>query len=332
MTNELDEKFVVADGGANVPSSEVQDPAPAAGGAIAKKKADVKKSVDPKAAKVASITPGQGAVKEASEAEESEEIVEEVIEIEESIQSIFEGMDLSEEFTNKVTLVFEAAVNEAATKKAEAVIAETTEALEAEMQESVESSVNKIVENLDSYLDYVVEEWMKENELAIETGIKVEMAESLMTGLKGLFQEHNIEIDEETVDVVAGLEEEVEELKNASNEQINENVELKKQIAALKAERVFDEVTEDLTITQRERLKVLSEKLDFSDAEEYKSDLATLKESFFKKETKVVTEEVEEEEIITEETVAVKKPASDHYTINALVEALDARRNNNMKN
>jgi hypothetical protein len=329
--HELDEKFVADHtGGEGVPPAEAATPTNAAGGAIAKKKADVKKSVDPKADKVASVTPGQGAVKEAAEDEESEEIVEEVIEIEESIQAIFEGMDLSEEFTQKVTLVFEAAVNEAATKKAEAVIAETTEALEAEMKESVEASVEKIVENLDSYLDYVVEEWMKENELAIETGIKVEMAESLMTGLKDLFNEHNIEIDEESIDVVAGLEEEVEGLKKTANEQVNENVELKKQITALKAEKVFTEMTEDLTITQRERLKVLSEKLDFANVDDYKSDLATLKESFFKKDAKVVTEEVEEE-IITEEEVAVK-PVSDHYTINALVEALNARRNNNMKN
>lgn len=313
MSNELDEKFVSDDG-----ISTVEDPVTPAGGTVKKKKADVKKTVDANADKVDAVTPGQGAVKEEAE------VVEEVV-IEESIASIFEGMDLSEEFTSKVTLVFEAAVNEAAAKKADAVIAEKTEALEAEMKESVESAVEKIVENLDSYLDYVVEEWMKENELAIETGVKVQMAESLMEGLKSLFEEHNIEVNEETVDVVAGLEEEVEELKAVANAQITENVNLQKEIASLKAERVFDELTEDLTITQRERMKVLSEKLAFENIDEYKADLATLKESFFKKEAKVVTESVEEEqEIITEET-AVKKPASDHYTINALVEALNAR-------
>ena len=319
MSNELDEKFVSDDG-----VSTVEDPATPAGGTAAKKKADVKKSVDPKADKVDSVTPGQGAVKEEAEAD-SEAVVEEVVEIEESIASIFEGMDLSEEFTSKVTMVFEAAVHEAATAKADRIIAEKTEALETEMKESVDSAVEKIVENLDSYLDYVVEEWMKENELAIETGVKVEMAESLMTGLKTLFEEHNIDVTEETIDVVAGLEEEVEELKNTANEAINENVELQKQIASLKAERVFDELTEDLTITQRERLKVLSEKLGTNDIEEYKSDLNTLKESFFTSK-KVVAEDVsdEEQEIITEET-AVKKPVSDYSSINALVESLNAR-------
>jgi len=318
MSNELDEKFVSDDG-----ISTIEDPTTPAGGQAPKKKADVKKAVDPKAAKVDSVTPGQGAVKE--EAEADSEMVEEVVEIEESIASIFEGMDLSEEFTSKVTMVFEAAVHEAATAKADRIIAEKTESLEAEMKESVDSAVEKIVENLDSYLDYVVEEWMKENELAIEAGVKVEMAESLMDGLKSLFEEHNIDVNEETVDVVAGLEEEVEELKNTANEAINENVELQKQIASLKAGKVFDELTEDLTITQRERLKVLSEKLGTNDIEEYKSDLTTLKESFFTSK-KVVAEDVsdEEQEIITEET-AVKKPASDYSSINALVESLNAR-------
>jgi len=319
MSNELDEKFVADDG-----ISTVEDPVTPAGGNLAKKKADVKKAVDPKAAKVASVTPGQGAVKEEAEAD-SDTVVEEVVEIEESIASIFEGMDLSEEFTSKVTLVFEAAVHEAASAKADAIIAEKTEALETEMKESVDSAVEKIVENLDSYLDYVVEEWMKENELAIEAGVKVEMAESLMSGLKGLFEEHNIDVSEETVDIVSALEEEVEELKTTANVTINENVELHKQISALKAERVFDEMTEDLTITQRERLKVLSEKLNVSDISEYKTDLNTLKESFFTSSKKVVAEEVQEEQEIMIEETEVKKPVSDYSSINALVESLNKR-------
>jgi hypothetical protein len=321
--HELDEKFTVDDGGSTVKSSEVQDPVTGAGGAIPKKKADVKKAVDPKADKVDAATPGQG--KMAEEAEETaEEVVEEVIEVEESIATIFEGMDLTEDFKSKVTLVFEAAVNEAATQKAAAIVEAKTEELEAEMNESVQASVNQIVENLDSYLDYVVEEWLKENELAIETGVKVEMAESLMDGLKSLFEEHNIEVNEETVDVVAGLEEQAEELKNAANEAIKESVALKAEVASLKAERVFEEMTEDLTITQRERLKVLSEKLDADNIDEYKTDLATLKESFFAAKKPIVEETVEEEEIITEET-APKAPVSDYSSINALVNALNSR-------
>jgi hypothetical protein len=324
MSNELDEKFVEKSGGASVPAAETAEPVSPEGGEIKKKKADVKKKVDPSAEKVDKVTPGQAAVKEEAEEAESEVVVEEVVEIEESIQAMFEGMDLSEEFTTKVTLVFEAAVNEAATAKAEVVIAEKTESLEVEMKESVDSAVEKIVENLDSYLEYVVEEWMKENELAIETGVKVEMAESLMTGLKGLFEEHNIEIDDETVDVVAGLEEEIEQVKAAANDAINENIALSSEIASLNASRVFDELTEDLTITQRERLKVLSEKLDVEDIAVYQTDLTTLKESFFTKKTVVAEEVQEEQEIITEET-QVKREVSDHSSINALVESLNAR-------
>jgi hypothetical protein len=325
MSNELDEKFVEKSGGDGVPAAEVADTAKPEGGEIKKKKADVKKKVDPSADKVDKVTPGQsGAVAEEAEEVEAEAVVEEVVEIEESIQAMFEGVDLSEEFKSKVTLVFEAAVNEAATAKADVIIAEKTEALETEMKESIDSSVEKIVENLDSYLDYVVEEWMKENELAIETGVKVEMAESLMDGLKSLFEEHNLDIDDETVDVVAGLEEEIGELKSKTNEVINENVALNLAIDALNADRVFDEMTEDLTITQRERLKVLSEKLDVQDIAEYKTDLSTLKESFFAKKATVVEEVQEEQEIITEET-EVKRPVSDHSSINALVESLNAR-------
>lgn len=325
MSNELDEKFVEKSGGAGVPAAEVAEPVAGAGGAVKKKKADVKKSVDGSADKVDAVTPGQGgSVKEDAAPEvEAEEIVEEVIELDESIAAMFEGMDLSEDFKNKATLVFEAAVNEAATAKADLVIAETTERLETEMNQSIEEGVNGIVDNLDSYLDYVVEEWMKENELAIEAGIKVEMAESLMGGLKGLFEEHNIEVDAETVDVVKGLEEEVENLKATANEKITENVELQKHLASLKAERVFEEMTEDLTITQRERLKVLSEKLDAENIDEYKADLGTLKESFFAK-PKVVAEEVVEEEILTEES-EVKQPVSEHSSINAITAFLNSR-------
>jgi hypothetical protein len=321
--HDLEEKFTVDDGGATVPSSSVEDPATPAGGMPKKKKADVKKSVDPKADKISTATPG---MKEEAETDEVEIVEEEIITIDESISKMFEGMDLSEEFKNKVTLVFEAAVHEAATVKANAMAEEYAAKVDQEMQESVDSTVNTIIENLDSYLDYVVEEWMKENELAIEAGIKVEMAESLMDGLKALFEEHNIEVDEDTVDVVAGLEEELEEMKAEANKTIDENVKLAKEISALKAEKVFAEMTEDLTMTQRERLKVLSEKLDFENVEEYTQNLETLKESFFA-EAKPVVEEAqeEEEEILTEETV-VAKPASEDPSINALIAALNARK------
>jgi len=317
MSNELDEKFVEKSGGAGVPAAEIMDPATPAGGVHKKKKADVNKKVDPTAEKVAA------APMQAEESEvDSDEIVEEVIEVAESIATIFEGMDLSEEFTAKATMVFEAAVNEAASVKAEAVIVETELALEESMQEALEESVEGMLENLDSYLDYVVEEWMTENEVAIEAGIKVEMAESLMDGLKGLFEEHNINVEEETLDVVAELEEEIETLKANANKAIVENVELKKARDVSTASAVFAEMTEGLTLVEQERFKVLSEKLAFDDVDSYKSDLETLKESFFKKAKPLVEEAAEEEAIITEDT-EVKQPLSEHSTINALLADLN---------
>ena len=317
MSNELDEKFVEKSGGAGVPAAEIMDPATPAGGVHKKKKADVNKKVDPTADKVAA------APMQAEDSEvDSDEIVEEVIEVAESIATIFEGMDLSEEFTAKATMVFEAAVNEAASVKADAVIVEKTTALEESMQEALEESVEGMLENLDSYLDYVVEEWMTENEVAIEAGIKVEMAESLMDGLKGLFEEHNINVEEETLDVVAELEEEIETLKADANKAIVENVELKKARDASTASAVFAEMTEGLTLVEQERFKVLSEKLAFDDVDSYKSDLETLKESFFKKAKPLVEEAAEEEALITEDT-EVKQPLSEHSTINALLADLN---------
>lgn len=309
MSNELDEKFVADDGVSTVPDAVTPE-----GGEIKNKLADVKKKVNPKADTVSE--------EEDLDGKAIEEEVEE-ISIDESIASIFKGLDLSEEFTTRATLVFEAAVNAASNAKAN----EITEALEAEFEvkltESVNEAMEQIVENLDSYLDYVVSEWMEENTVAIEAGIKVEMAESLMAGLKDLFSEHNIEVSEETVDVVSGLEEELSAMEAKANAVINENIELAKKITALNADRVFNEVSEGLTVSQKERLRTLSEKLDASDISGYKTDLSTLKESFFKKKVAIVETTTEEQEIITEE-VAPKK-ASQYASVNAIVAALNAR-------
>lgn len=312
MANDLEEKFVADDGVSTVP-----DTVTPAGGVAKKKLADVDKKVDPKADKLdGAATPGQTKV-----AEE----IEEEISIEESIASIFEGMDLSEDFRGKVTMVFEAAVNEAAAEKANAAAQEMEEQFRTQSKKEIEEAMDDIVENLDSYLDYVVNEWLQENEVAIETGIKVQMAESLMEGLKELFTEHNIEVDEDTIDVVAGLEEEIAELKGEFNKTIDENIELSKAVLSLEAEKVFEEMTEGLTVSQRERLRTLSENLDVTDLDSYTSNLETLKESFFKKSKPSLNESTyeDEDEIITEEET--KKPSSQYANVNALVEALDAR-------
>ena len=333
--SELDEKFVADDGVSTVP-----DAVPGEGGEIKKKKADVKAKADPKAdeiedtvktpqAKAAGKAPARKADKAMGESEETTEevevIEEEVISVEESISQMFEGMDLSEDFKSKVTLVFEAAVNESTKTRVDEAVAQLEENYDKQLQEALDEGLNGIIENLDTYLDYVVQEWMTENEVAIESGIKLEMAESLMDGLKELFTEHNIEIDEDTVDVVAALEEQVAELQTQANESINDNIALGKEINSLKASKVFDEISEGLTVNQQERLKTLSEKLENEDLESYAADLTTLRESFFKKDKAVVSESTDEEEIILDEDTQDKKPASPYSSVQALVEALDRR-------
>jgi hypothetical protein len=318
MPGDLKEKkLFVADDGV----STVEYPVTPAGGEIKNRRGDVKKAVHPKAGVVAKPPMSE----DSDDDSDAEVIEEEIVSIDESIANMFEGMDLSEEFKNKVTVVFEAAVNEAAQAKANSIVEEIEAKLQEELEASIEEITEEIVENLDAYLDYVVSEWMEENALAIESGIKVEMAESLMDGLKELFAEHNIDIEEDTVDVVAALEEQNNELSSNLNSMINENIALAKEVAALQAEKIFEEMTTDLTVSQAERLRVLSEKLDYSDLESFESNLGTLKESFFKKSKATLTEQAQDDddEIITEDTV--KRSVSQHSTVNALVEALNRR-------
>ena len=317
-------KFVADDG-----YSEVPQPVKPEGGENNMKKGK-KGEVEAKKSDVK--TPGQEKAGEkvptAEEVEttESEEVVEEVVEVESTIESIFEGTELSDEFKQNIKLVFEAAVNEEVATKTESLKEELEGKLETELAEAIDNRMKDVVENVDKYLDYVVGEWMEENKIAVEAGIKVEMAESLLGGLKDLFNEHNIEIDEDTFDVVESLEKQVAELEEGSNSVVNENIELKNTISAMKAVKVFEGMTEGLSDNQVERFKVLSEKLDVEDLEDYTSNLSVIKESFFS-EGKIAApkvEDVEEDEIILEEQ-EVTKPASDYDSINALVEAFTAK-------
>lgn len=246
-------------------------------------------------------------------------------EMEESfdLSSLFEGQDLSEDFKNKATMVFEAAVNEAATTKASKLAEEIETDLKEQFETSLSESLDEIVDNLDGYLDYVVKEWMEENKVAIDSGIKVEMAESLMVGLKELFYEHNLEIDEDKIDVVSELEEELETMKETANKAINEQMELEEQIQQFRAEKIFETMTENLSQSQIERFRVLSEKLDHNDLDEYSNDLKTLKESFFKTKSETVVNEdldKEGEELIVEDSTP--KRASPYDSVNAYAKDL----------
>jgi hypothetical protein len=311
MAENLQEKKIMsADGVSFVPGPVTPEGGEAKHGTTG---ADLKKKVNPKADTVkdgvtkVTMNPEKAVEYHNEETDEDGNIIEEEVETSFDISSLFEGMDLSEEFKSKVGLVFEAAVNEAASAKAEELVESITEKLEEDFQVAIEESIEEIIENLDSYLNYIVEEWMEENQIAIESGIKVEMAESFMEGLKELFYEHNVEIDEDTIDVVAELEEEILKLKEEANKAINYSLELEESLQEVVAERIFESTTNGLSHAQVERFRVLSEKLDNSDLDKYESDLKTIKESFFNKNSKrTITEDLDESagELIEEKTLS----------------------------
>lgn len=319
--------FVADDGISSVPSAVTPEGGEGKKDKL-KKTAEDKPETSP-TADGKKIVPGQTDAGKPVPTAEEVETIEEIV-VESSIESIIEGEDLSEEFKGKIALVFEAALSEEVAKRTLSIKEELEQNLETELSEAVETRMGEIVENVDKYLDYVVSEWTKENEIAIESGIKVEMAESLMGGLRSLFTEHNITVEEETVDVISTLETKVSDLEVSANELVSENIDLQREISSFKAGKIFDGLSEGLSDNQVERLKVLSEKLDVEDLESYSENLQVIKESFFS--DKPLTEsqgDVQEEsdEIILEEQ-EVSKPTSDYTSINALVEAFNTRKNN----
>lgn len=209
--------------------------------------------------------------------------------MEEHLEALFSGESLSEEFMSKATTIFEAAVNERVNSMREQVLEEAASVI----QEEVEKSVNELAERLDDYLGYVVEEWMEENKLAVENGIRTEIAENFMSGLKELFETHYIQVPEEKYDVVDGLFTENEELESTLNEQIQKNIELEKELVSYQAGEVFAKVSNGLTDMEVEKFASLAEGVDFNSLEQYEEKLNVLKESYFKS-APVVNQMVEE--------------------------------------
>lgn len=269
----LDENFVSDDG-----YSTAAEPTAAAGGSVKKRRGDLNIKVDP----TADTLPGaKAAITDDEDERKTVEVHEEVTEIAPEVAALFEGMELDEDFKKRAGLIFEAAVSEAAAVRAEEAVEAVREELEGQLEASLEEALASVIENLDAYLEYAAETWMEENRLAVEAGIRVEMAESLIESLKQVFYEHNIEVDEDTADIVGDLEDKLAEADERTNQAINEAIELTRELAELRAEKVFSEVAEGLTVSQSERLRVLSEKLDPRDIESFKSDLETLSEAFF---------------------------------------------------
>jgi hypothetical protein len=221
----------------------------------------------------------------------------------EDIDALMSGENLSEEFVQKATTIFEAAV----IARAEEVIAEA----EAELLEQFESAIEEVKEDLatkvDDYLNYVVEQWMKENEIAIEKGLRAEIVEDFIGGLRNLFIEHYIDIPADKVDVVEELTTRVEELESSLNEQITHGIELKKELNEQKKIEAIYTACEGLTQTQVEKLKSLAEGVEFTTEEEFVEKLSTLKESYFKAEVKVANNSALDDEVDIEEEKKVVK-------------------------
>ena len=201
------------------------------------------------------------------------------ISIKEDVEALTEGEDFSEEFKKKAATVFEAAVKSKMRSEVERII----EAVNSEKEVEVETFKDELTEKVDTYLNYVVDEWTKENELAIERGLKGEIAEDFISGLKQLFEDHYIDVPDEKYDVLEAQSEKIAELEEKINEEIQKNVDISQQNSGLVREQVIAQVSEDLADTEIEKFKSLTEDVDFVDEESFKEKLSTLKESYFPK-------------------------------------------------
>ena len=199
--------------------------------------------------------------------------------VEEDVNALLGGEELSEEFKEKAKTIFEAAIN--------AKVASIKEEIEAEyaakLAEEVEAAKESLAERVDSYLEYVSDEWFEENALAIEAGLKTEMTESFLEGMKGLFEEHYVSIPEEKYDVLESMVEKLDDMETKLNEQIEKNIALNSRLSESVADGILDEVSEGLASTQKEKLASLSESVEFESEESYREKLETLKESYFPK-------------------------------------------------
>jgi ribosomal protein S16 len=212
-----------------------------------------------------------------TEAEESEEDPEEEFNVEEDVNALLEGEELSEEFQEKARTIFEAAIKTR--------VAEIKEQLQGQYEESLVEQVQAIKEELtdrvDSYLEYVADEWFQENALAVEHGLKTEMTESFLVGMKSLFEDHYVTIPEDKYDVIESMVDKLDEMEAKLNEQIERNVALNRRLAESVADVIFAEVAEGLALSQKDKLASLAENVEFESEADYREKLVTLRESYF---------------------------------------------------
>ena len=215
--------------------------------------------------------------------EDKAESDEDSLDIKSDVDALIGDSDLSEEFKQKAATIFEAAIKSKVKAEAKRLEGE----YETKLQENTESHKAEMVEKVDSYLNYVVEEWMKENQIAIERGIKGEIAEDFIGGLKKLFEDHYIDVPDEKYNVLEDQASKIEELEKKLNESIDKNVELNKANGELKRQDIIDETSEDLADTAKEKFNKLAEEVEYSNEDDFRTKVSTIKESYFgKKEVK----------------------------------------------
>ena len=246
-------------------------------------------------------------VAEAEETSEEEVIEEEEekIDIEADVAALLEGEELSEEFQNKAKTIFEGAIR----SKVAEIKEELQESYATALVEELDKIKAGLTERVDSYLEYVADEWIQENQIQVEAGLKTEMTESFLEGMKSLFEEHYVTIPEDKYDVLNSMVDKLDEMESKLNEQIDRNVALNRRLAESNADGIFAAVAEGLADTQKEKLATLAENVEFESDTDYREKLETLKESYFPSKTSApkstsenLSEEVSTDEVISEET------------------------------
>ena len=228
----------------------------------------------------------------------------ESVDVKKDVDALLEGEDFSDEFKTKAETIFEAAVSSR--------ICEVKETLEEEKTQAIEEAKEDMIDKIDSYLTYVTEEWKKENQLAIERGLKGEIAEDFITGLKSLFEDHYIDVPNEKYDILEAQTKEIEELKAKVNDLMEQDKSTKNRVGELVRESLISEVSKDLAETEKEKFHSLTADVEFSGEESFKEKLSTLKESYFPSEKKV--EEVLSEDAESPKTIEADSDAMAAYT------------------
>ena len=249
---------------------------------------------------------------EEEDPEESKKVKESIdqkiedLDVSQDVEALVDGEELSEEFKTKAATIFESAIK----SKVRSELEKIQEENDKQMKELAETSMTSMVEKVDDYLNYVVEQWMSENELSIERGLKGEIAEDFISGLKGLFEDHYIDVPDEKYDILEANLTKIEELEDKLNKQMEENVQLKKAKGELVKESMIADIADGMTDTETEKFQSLVDDVEFSDEDSYKENLQTIKESYFgtgkveSEETEVLTEEGSEQTEEVSDTMA----------------------------